>query len=123
MVPRVWNGQPGDKHQFQCITTGSPEPTVTWSGPSGEALPDDVTDAGNGFLDFQNARADMSGDYTCTATNIAGEASDHGSVNIGPSLTVRTTPPGPRIVLTAGEPLEIKCEAFGEPEPEVEWLQ
>uniref|UniRef100_A0A915PUI2 Ig-like domain-containing protein n=1 Tax=Setaria digitata TaxID=48799 RepID=A0A915PUI2_9BILA len=122
VVPRVWNGQPGDKHQFQCITTGSPEPTITWTGPSGEVLPEDVTDVGGGFLDFQNARADMNGDYTCTATNIVGEASDHGSVNIGPSLTVRTSPPGPRIVLTAGEPLEVKCEAFGEPEPEVEWL-
>lgn len=65
----------------------------------------------------------MNGDYTCTATNVVGEASDHGSVNIGPSLTIRTSPPGPRIVLTAGEPLEVKCEAFGEPEPEVEWLQ
>ncbi|KAM3718657.1 Basement membrane proteoglycan [Dirofilaria immitis] len=122
VVPRVWNGQHGDKHQFQCVTTGSPEPTIVWTGPSGEGLPEDVTDIGGGFLDFQNARADMNGDYTCTATNIVGEASDHGSVNIGPSLTVRTSPPGPRIVLTAGEPLEVKCEAFGEPEPEVEWL-
>ncbi|VBB30312.1 unnamed protein product, partial [Acanthocheilonema viteae] len=122
VVPRVWNGQPGDKHQLQCITTGSPKPTIIWTGPNGEALPEDVTDVGNGFLDFQNARTDMNGDYTCTATNIVGEASDHGSVNIGPSLTVRTSPPGPRIVLTAGEPLEVKCEAFGEPEPEVEWL-
>ncbi|VDM94872.1 unnamed protein product [Thelazia callipaeda] len=122
VVPRVWNGQPGDKHQLQCITTGSPQPTITWTGPTGDALPEDVIDIGGGFLDFQNARSDMNGDYTCTAINIVGKASDHGSVNIGPSLTVRTSPPGPRIVLTAGEPLEVKCEAFGEPEPEVEWL-
>uniref|UniRef100_A0A9J2P054 Basement membrane proteoglycan n=1 Tax=Ascaris lumbricoides TaxID=6252 RepID=A0A9J2P054_ASCLU len=122
VVPRVWNGKPGDRHQFRCITTGVPPPQVTWTGPDGTQLPDDVNDIGGGVLDFSNGRADLNGDYTCTAVNIVGEASDHGSVNIGPSLTVRTTPPGPKIVLTAGEPLEVKCEAFGEPEPEVEWL-
>ncbi|VDM42964.1 unnamed protein product [Toxocara canis] len=122
VVPRVWNGKPGDRHQFRCITTGVPPPQVTWTGPGGSQLPDDVNDIGGGVLDFSNGRADLNGDYTCTAVNLVGEASDHGSVNIGPSLTVRTTPPGPRIVLTAGESLEVKCEAFGEPEPEVEWL-
>ncbi|VDM14315.1 unnamed protein product, partial [Wuchereria bancrofti] len=122
VVPHVWNGQPGDKNQLHCITTGSPKPTITWTGPDEEALPDGVTDIGDGFLDFQNARADMNGHYVCSATNIVGEASDYAIVNIGPSLTVRTSPPGPRLVLTVGEPLEVKCEAFGEPEPEVEWL-
>ncbi|VDK64269.1 unnamed protein product [Anisakis simplex] len=122
VVPRVWNGKPGDRHQFRCIASGVPQPEITWSGPEGGPLPDEVNDIGGGVLDFSNGRVDLNGDYTCTAVNILGEASDHGSVNIGPSLTVRTTPPGPRIVLTAGEPLEVKCEAFGEPTPEVEWL-
>lgn len=26
--PRVWNGKPGDRHQFKCITTGIPTPKV-----------------------------------------------------------------------------------------------
>jgi hypothetical protein len=51
------------------------------------------------------------------------QASDHGAVNIGPSLKIVTTPAGPRLIVVAGEPVEIKCEAFGDPEPEVEWLQ
>lgn len=38
------------------------------------------------------------------------------------SYLPETTPNGPKIVLTVGEPLEIKCEAFGEPDPEVEWV-
>ncbi|VDO55341.1 unnamed protein product, partial [Onchocerca flexuosa] len=49
VVPRVWNGQYGDKHQFRCITTGSPEPTIVWSGPDGERLPDGVADIGGGI--------------------------------------------------------------------------
>lgn len=40
-------------------------------------------------------------------------------MNIGNSLTVKTTPSGPRIIITVGEPLEVKCEAFGDPDPEV----
>ncbi|RCN28221.1 immunoglobulin domain protein, partial [Ancylostoma caninum] len=120
--PRVWNGKPGDRHQFKCITTGIPTPKVHWSGPNNSPLPHDVTELDGNVLDFSNGRTELNGDYTCTATNPVGEASDYGSVNIGPSLTVKTTPAGPRLILTVGEPLHVKCEAFGEPEPEVEWL-
>ncbi|KAK6015638.1 immunoglobulin domain protein [Ostertagia ostertagi] len=120
--PRVWNGKPGDKHQFKCHVTGVPTPKVTWSGPNNSPLPHDVTELEGNILDFANGRTELNGDYTCTATNPVGEASDYGSVNIGPSLTVKTTPAGPRLILTVGEPLLVKCEAFGEPEPEVEWL-
>ncbi len=70
-----------------------------------------------------NARADMNGDYECLAVNNAGQASDHGTINIGPYLEVRTTPTGPTIRLTVGDPLNVKCEAFGSPDPKVEWLQ
>uniref|UniRef100_A0A0N5BQ59 Basement membrane proteoglycan n=1 Tax=Strongyloides papillosus TaxID=174720 RepID=A0A0N5BQ59_STREA len=121
--PRVWNGKPGDMHKFKCIVTGSPTPTIQWTGPNGEELPEGTEIQDNGvYLVFENAKTEYNGEYTCTAKNDIGEASDTGIVNIGSPLIVRTNPPGPRIVLTVGEPLEIRCEAFGEPEPEVEWL-
>lgn len=37
--------------------------------------------------------------------------------------TLRTDPPGNRLVFIVGQPMEIKCTAVGEPEPTVEWLQ
>ncbi|CAB3410943.1 unnamed protein product [Caenorhabditis bovis] len=123
--PRVWNGQPGDRHQFECIVTGTPTPKITWAGPNGSPLPHDVTPLEPNLLDFSNGRSELNGDYTCTATNPVGTASDHGTVNIGPSLIVKTDPPGPSLIVTVGEPLQVKCEAFGapgDPEPEVEWL-
>ncbi|CCG28431.1 Basement membrane proteoglycan [Caenorhabditis elegans] len=123
--PRTWNGKPGERHQFRCITTGSPTPKITWTGPNGSPLPHDVTPLEPNILDFSNGRSELNGDYTCTASNPIGEASDHGNVNIGPSLTVKTNPPGPKLIVTVGEPLQVKCEAFGapgDPEPEVEWL-
>ncbi|ULU04746.1 hypothetical protein L3Y34_017478 [Caenorhabditis briggsae] len=123
--PRTWNGKPGERHQFRCITTGSPTPKITWTGPDGSPLPHDVTPLEPNILDFSNGRSELNGEYTCTASNPIGEASDHGVVNIGPSLTVKTNPPGPKLIVTVGEPLQVKCEAFGapgDPEPEVEWL-
>lgn len=134
VVPKVWNGQPGGTHQFKCHTTGVPPPQITWTGPDGRGLPEGVVDLGEGILEITNAKQSVHqgelvfhcvknqllGDYTCTAVNVVGEASDKGSVLIGSSITLITTPHGPRIVLTKGEPLEIKCEAFGEPDPDVE---
>ncbi|KAI6183631.1 hypothetical protein M3Y97_00509100 [Aphelenchoides bicaudatus] len=69
-----------------------------------------------------NSLSTKASDYTCTAVNVVGEASDKGQVLISPSIKLVTTPHGPRITLKVGEPLEIKCEAFGEPDPDVEWL-
>ncbi|KAI6206597.1 Basement membrane proteoglycan [Aphelenchoides besseyi] len=122
--PKVFNGRPGDTHQFKCvILAGTPTPQITWSGPNGGALPADVVDLGEGVLEITNAKKSVhDGDYECRAVNIVGEASDKGSVNIEGSIKLITTPHGPKIIVAVGEPLEIKCEAFGEPDPEVEWL-
>ena len=77
---------------------------------------------GDGVLEIQNAKKEFDGDYTCHAVNSVGEATDFGTVNVGPSLTLRTDPPGNRLVFIVGQPMEIKCTAIGEPEPTVEWL-
>ncbi|CAJ0931798.1 unnamed protein product, partial [Mesorhabditis belari] len=125
VVPRTWIGKPHDRHQFDCIVTGVPTPTVTWTGPNGAPLAHDVTQLDDNKLDFADGRSELNGDYTCTAKNSVGEAQDHGSVLIGPTLHVITDPPGPRIVVGTGEPIRIKCMAVGapgDPEPEVEWL-
>uniref|UniRef100_A0A1I8AA30 Basement membrane-specific heparan sulfate proteoglycan core protein n=1 Tax=Steinernema glaseri TaxID=37863 RepID=A0A1I8AA30_9BILA len=122
VVPPVWNGQPGETHKFKCHVTGVPPPQVSWTGPDGGELPENVRDIGNHELEITDAKASMNGEYTCHAVNIVGEASDTGIVNVAPHLVIKTTPAGPIIRLTVGEPLEVKCEAFGEPEPEVEWL-
>lgn len=121
--PKVWQGKPGDKHRFICEVTGVPPPQISWTGPGGGSLPANVVDLGDGVLEITDAQKEHEGDYTCTAFNIVGTASDFGTASLSPSLTVITTPAGPRIILTVGEPLEIKCEAFGDPDPEVEWLQ
>jgi hypothetical protein len=87
-------------------------------------------DLGDGVLEIVNASIELhNGEYTCTATNPLGEASDSGKVNIGPSIketivnVIDQKPAPQRLKMIAGEPLELRCEAEGEPEPDVEWLQ
>ncbi|CAJ0569653.1 unnamed protein product, partial [Mesorhabditis spiculigera] len=125
VVPRVWNGKPGDRHQFTCVVTGNPTPEVSWIGPNGSPLAHDVTEMEGNKLDFANGRSELNGEYTCTARNSVGEASDHGTVLIGPTLHVTTNPPGTTIVVTVGQEVKIECIATGspgDPEPSVEWL-
>ena len=123
MVPKVWDGKPGDQYQFKCYVTGTPPLTIKWTKNSDKSLPDDVVDLDDGVLEISNAKKEVhEGTYTCTVTNDFGSDSDTGVVNIHPSLAVVTKPHGPRIHLTVGEPLEVECKAFGEPDPEVEWL-
>ncbi|KAL7077032.1 hypothetical protein ACQ4LE_003569 [Meloidogyne hapla] len=129
--PKVWNGKTGDTHQFKCYVTGNPYPTISWTGPGVEEgqLPEGVVDLGDGVLEIKNASKELhDGMYTCKATNPLGEASDDGKANIsppdfGPKIIIPPDKPAPsRLKLIAGEPLEVRCEARGEPEPDVEWL-
>lgn len=62
------------------------------------------------------------GMYTCKVSNDVGSASDSGVVAINSDIIINITPPGPRLVFHVGDAVSIKCEAIGEPDPEVEWL-
>ena len=75
------------------------------------------------FLDISFGRTSLNGNYRCTATNPLGDDSDHGSVNIRPSLNVRTNPAGPTLTLAVGDPLNVRCEATGDPDAESKWFQ
>jgi hypothetical protein len=113
----------GATHQFTCHVTGSQPLTIKWTGPSGDSLPENVVDLGDGVLEITDAKKDIhQGSYTCSVSNDVGSASDKGVVNVEQTITIKTYPSGPRIVYPKGAKVEIKCEAFGDPDPEVEWL-
>lgn len=54
-------------------------------------MPRDIVDLGEGVLEIQNAKKEFDGDYICHAVNSVGEATDFGTVNIGPSLVKIST--------------------------------
>ena len=58
---------------FQCSVSGNPEPAVVWSkrGNLSEVSKSAIS---NGRLLFKNVKANDSGEYQCSATNILGHA-------------------------------------------------
>jgi hypothetical protein len=113
----------GERRRIQCHTSGSPTVKVRWIGFDNYSLPMDALDLGNGILEISNARKfEHEGEYKCQAGNVAGVVSDRISISVGPPLTIQITPNRQKIFVTNGSPLEIKCQAFGEPQPDVLWL-
>ncbi|KAI6183937.1 Immunoglobulin domain protein [Aphelenchoides bicaudatus] len=112
----------GERRSIQCHTSGTPTPKTRWIGPDGYSLPMDAMDLGNGVLEISNARKfEHEGEYKCQAANLAGMVVDRISVSVGQQITIQITPDRPKIFVTVGSPLEIKCQAFGEPNPDVLW--
>lgn len=72
------------------------------------------------ILDYSNH---FLGEYKCQAANLAGMVVDKISVTVGPSLTIQITPDRPKMFVTVGSALEIKCQAFGDPSPDILWIQ
>jgi len=62
----------GDMVELRCIATGYPEPRLEWSGPRG-SLPGDA-DVHDGLLRFRVSYGEQQGEYQCTATSSAGDA-------------------------------------------------
>lgn len=74
-------------------------------------------------LEFVYGTLKHNGIYTCTATNSIGSAEDTGFVNIEPVINIRTNPSEINPRIPAGSPLSITCDAIGDPEPTVMWIQ
>lgn len=122
VIPHVWEGRHGEKHRFKCKTTGVPTPKITWEGPD-DILPPNVTVTQDSELEFSYGTLSLNGPYTCKAVNNLGKAEDTGYVNIEPNIGVKTSPPGPLHTIPAGEPLDIRCDTFGDPKPSMKWIQ
>lgn len=123
--------------RFHCEPNSDVPAEVHWGfGNNNGPLPAGVLQSGDDLV-IDSADESNAGEYICQATNKFGSGQSN-PVKLElvdepeePKQSLRVlivdpktdTPLGPRIILTAGEPLEIRCDAFGEPDPEVEWLQ
>ncbi|XP_072421818.1 hemicentin-1-like isoform X1 [Chiloscyllium punctatum] len=108
---------------FECLASGTPPPVLTWF--KGQKLITDL--AGSSVLEngrtlrIQNAQVSDGGQYRCVATNVAG------STELQYSLKVYVPP----VISTAlhlvtvliNQPIELQCEATGDPPPKITWLK
>uniref|UniRef100_A0A5S6QFK1 Basement membrane proteoglycan n=1 Tax=Trichuris muris TaxID=70415 RepID=A0A5S6QFK1_TRIMR len=117
-----WEGQLGEQFEFQCVSTGSPEPQVTWIRQDESPMGDYVQELPRGKLRFQHLEESDVGEYVCSATNIHGTASATATVGISERLTVKVIPNVPELELFEGQPLSLECVAEGTPKPTIEWI-
>ncbi|ROL45368.1 Neural cell adhesion molecule 2 [Anabarilius grahami] len=108
---------------FTCITSGSPDPQVTWYWKGhvierSEQYVLNTMDGGKSTLTVKNIRQGDGGPYTCRSSNKAGstESQLFLKVFVQPHITQLRN-----VTAVEGSAAMISCTAEGEPLPEISW--
>ncbi|XP_022530694.2 neural cell adhesion molecule 2 isoform X1 [Astyanax mexicanus] len=108
---------------FTCITSGSPDPEVTWLRKGrqierSEQYMFNMLEGGKSTLTIKNIRQGDGGLYTCRASNKAGskESEILLKVFVQPHITHLRN-----VTAVEGSAAMISCTAEGEPLPEISW--
>ncbi|XP_060586623.1 basement membrane-specific heparan sulfate proteoglycan core protein-like isoform X4 [Ruditapes philippinarum] len=113
----------GDRVSMECIVTGTPLPTITWSRDDGP-LPADAI-LGDGILIIPQARVEDAGTYTCRAVNEAGSITSkvilYVKVNNQYSQPYISAPSASTAAL--GDSAKLVCDATGYPSPDITWFR
>ncbi|KHJ45819.1 immunoglobulin domain protein [Trichuris suis] len=126
-----WEGQLGEQFEFQCVSTGSPEPQISWIRQDESPMGDYVQatkgslrkhELPGGKLRFERLEESDVGEYICSATNIHGTASATATVGLSERLMVKVIPNVPELEVIEGQPLSLECVADGTPKPTIEWI-
>ncbi len=90
--PRYKNARVNEQVEFQCISSGVPSPTVTWSTSRGP-IPSHINVVGN-TLRIPAARKSDALEYICTVRNNVGTESSRAILYVvGEESSVPTLPP------------------------------
>ncbi|XP_059408252.1 neural cell adhesion molecule 2-like isoform X3 [Carassius carassius] len=108
---------------FTCITSGSPDPQVTWYWKGhvieqSEQYVLNTQDGGKSTLTIKNIQQGDGGPYTCRASNKAGSSEGQLflKVFVQPHITQLRN-----VTAVEGSAAMIACTAEGEPLPEISW--
>ncbi|XP_042159698.1 basement membrane-specific heparan sulfate proteoglycan core protein isoform X5 [Oncorhynchus tshawytscha] len=112
----------GESASFKCRVYGGAEPIrLEWKLSNNQPLPDNVKVGHYGtVLTIADARPSNQGTYNCVATNLFGITQSIVSLIIRESPVATVTPQGP-VRVRMGEPINLECQASGEPRPSVTW--
>ncbi|XP_017276034.1 hemicentin-1 isoform X1 [Kryptolebias marmoratus] len=111
---------------LECISSGIPPPSITWIK---DGRPVDTTkehlrlhSAGR-TLKITEARLEDSGNYTCLATNAAGEAKQHIRLSVHEPPSIPFSGDVINRTILSGFSAELECKATGRPLPAVTWYK
>ena len=106
---------------FTCLARGLPLPNITWS-KVGESLPVEAVITEQGSLLLLEVWPKDSGNYSCTASNLAGEITSP-AVELVVHLTLTFTMPPPLgpISIYTGDSLTLPCTADSDLVPTMGW--
>ncbi|XP_061594740.1 hemicentin-1 [Cololabis saira] len=122
--PDMVNVLLGRSVTLECESNAVPPPTIIWY-KNGRA----VTESANlrvladgRILEIKSSEVSDTGQYVCTATNVAGQVDKnfHLNIHVPPSVD---GPAYENVVETISNPVSFACDATGIPPPSLAWLK
>uniref|UniRef100_A0A667Z8W9 Heparan sulfate proteoglycan 2 n=1 Tax=Myripristis murdjan TaxID=586833 RepID=A0A667Z8W9_9TELE len=112
----------GDSANFRCrVYSGAQPVRLEWKLSSNQPLPDNVKVGPDGsVITITNAQSNNQGAYRCVASNLFGITQSIVSLIVREAPVATVTPLGP-VRVRVGEPINLECQASGEPRPSVTW--
>uniref|UniRef100_A0A674DCA7 Heparan sulfate proteoglycan 2 n=1 Tax=Salmo trutta TaxID=8032 RepID=A0A674DCA7_SALTR len=108
----------GESASFKCrVYSGAQPVRLEWKLSNNQPLPDNVKiDHYGSVLVITDARPSNQGTYRCVASNLFGITQSMVSLIVRATVT----PQGP-VRVRVGDPINLECQASGEPRPSVTW--
>ncbi|XP_060793461.1 basement membrane-specific heparan sulfate proteoglycan core protein isoform X3 [Neoarius graeffei] len=112
----------GESASFRCrLHTGAQPVRLEWKLSTNEPLQDNVEISPDGsMLTISSAQPANQGAYRCVASNPYGVTHSIASLIVREPPRATVTPTGP-VRVKAGEPINLECQASGEPRASVTW--
>ncbi|XP_053380218.1 hemicentin-1-like [Mercenaria mercenaria] len=119
---RLLTSTVGETADLRCAATGIPPPTIRWLKDGREieepSSKYEITRSGN-LLSNNLHQEDDTGSYLCTATNVAGQATQERLLRIQVPPSFIVVPQIKEVLLE--QRLELRCTAKGRPTPTIHW--
>ncbi|XP_059503813.1 hemicentin-1 isoform X2 [Stegostoma tigrinum] len=111
---------------LQCVANGIPHPAITWlkdGRPINTAGGNIKLESAGRVLQIVNALLEDAGQYSCVATNSAGEAQQHIRLYVHEPPNIEDGGLTLNETVIVGNPIELKCKASGNPIPALTWYK
>ncbi|XP_069382460.1 basement membrane-specific heparan sulfate proteoglycan core protein isoform X25 [Paralichthys olivaceus] len=112
----------GESASFRCrVYSGAQPVRLEWKLANNQPLPDNIKVSSDGsVMTISSAHPVNHGAYRCVASNPFGITHTIVSLIVKESPVATVTPVGP-VRIRVGEPINLECQASGEPRPSVSW--